>query len=235
MTMNTPPKQPSADTDNLESGSRERAWLNLDRKHETNATRRHSLFSFSNLFGQTFNSSSLSRPEKIALTSIASIFLGFVLWACFWLKQKNDTASGAEVLQTSAQGAYATISNFSSYWKRCENTAGINMEAVAVPAATITLAKTTAPGALRIYFRDHNDGIVGDPVTLALGENMIPDSGRIEITATDGFHNMVDFESYQLGGFNVWRIEILESKGEMEPKENFSPLFQSIISNQIGE
>lgn len=64
---------------------------------------------------------------------------------------------------------------------------------------------------------------------------MIPDSGRVEITATDGFHNMVDFESYQLGGFNVWRIEILESKGEMEPKENFSPLFQSIISNQLGE
>ena len=52
----------------------------------------------------------------------------------------------------------------------------------------------------------------------------------IEISASDGFHNRVDFDSYQLGTVGAWRLEVLEASGEMEARANFSLLFTTTIS-----
>ena len=119
----------------------------------------------------------------------------------------------------------------SSYWKRCGDTLGIKIGAVAIPAATITLRKDSSSGALRFYFRDSNMKSVGDPVTMSFQNGTFSNgSHTIEITASDGFHNQVDFNTYQLGATGAWELEVLEAKDEMEPRANFSLLFKTVIS-----
>lgn len=173
----------------------------------------------------------LSRPEKIALFSIAFIFVALSFWAGSWLKQKNQQAEGQRIAKLPAKGKHGTISEFSSYWKIANNTPGIKIGAVAVPAVSIGLRKRQSSGALRFYFRDSSMQTVGDPVTLSFQNGLFSNGRRqIDVSASDGFHSKVDFETYQLGGLGTWHVEILESKGEMEPRANFSPLLQSAIS-----
>ncbi|MGB2403428.1 MAG: hypothetical protein ACPIA7_08465 [Akkermansiaceae bacterium] len=217
------------------SDSGEAGWLNLGHGHDQQATRRHAMASFLKWFARIDKNLSLDRQEKIALLSIAVIFLALSVWASFWLKHKNHLATTIDLVDYSHKGTYASISQFSSYWKKCHNAPGIKMGAVAVPAATITLGKRASSGALRVYFHDHNGAIVGDPVTLSFQDATFSDSHMVEITASDGFHDMVDFETYQLGDLGDWHIEILESKGAMEPKEKFSPLFHSVISPDLSQ
>ena len=216
--------------------SHEGEWLDLGSKHPPNATRRHSSMPWSKLLAAIQNKLSLSRPEKIALVSIAIIFLVLAVWAGVWLKQKNHLAGGNQGVELPSKGAYATISNFSSYWKRCGDAPGIKIGAVAIPAATITLRKDSSSGALRFYFRDSSMKNVGDPVTLSFQNGLFSNgSHTIEITASDGFHNQVDFNTYQLGTTGAWELEILEAKGEMEPRANFSILFKAVISPALRQ
>lgn len=218
-----------------ESDSDQSGWLNLGQRHDQQATRRRVMVSFTKWFASIDKKLPLNWQEKIALLSIAVIFLALSIWASFWLKHKNHLATSVELVDFSHKGTYASISQFSSYWKKCHHTPGIKMGAVAVPAATITLGKSASSGALRVYFYDHNGEVAGDPVTLGFQDASFSGSNKVEITASDGFHDMVDFETYQLGDLGDWRIEILESKGEMEPREKFSPLFHSVISPNLSQ
>lgn len=232
--MSNPKKDPAC-VEDIEMGDAHKgAWLDLGPRHSHNATRRHGFTALSQLFTATQSKLSLSKPEKISLLSIALIFLSLGIWAGFWLKQKNHIASGNEVAKLSSKGAYATISHFSSYWQRHTNTPGIKIGAVAIPTATITLRKDSSSGALRLYFLDSKKKSVGDPVTISFQNGMfLNGSDTITITASDGFHNVVDFDTYQLGDLGTWSVEILEAKGEMEPRANFSLLFQSDISPSL--
>jgi len=231
MTMGTQKKNQASDKHIEARDSHQGEWLDLGRKHLQNATRRRVSIPWSKLLATIQNKLSLSRPEKIALISIAIIFLGLTVWAGFWLRQKNHLASGNQGIELPSKGAYATISNFSSYWKRCGDTPGIKIGAIAIPAATITLRKDSSSGALRFYFRDSSMKSVGDPVTMSFQNGLFSNGNdTIEITASDGFHNQVDFNTYQLGTTGAWELEVLEAKGDMEPRANFSLLFKTVIS-----
>jgi len=229
--MDTQKKNQASDKHIEARDSHQGEWLDLGRKHLQNATRRRVSMPWSKLIATIQNKLSLSRPEKIALISIAIIFLGLAVWAGFWLRQKNHLASGNQGRELPSKGAYATISNFSSYWKRCGDTPGIKIGAIAIPAATITLRKDSSSGALRFYFRDSSMKSVGDPVTMSFQNGLFSNGNdTIEITASDGFHNQVDFNTYQLGTTGAWELEVLEAKGDMEPRANFSLLFKTVIS-----
>ncbi len=177
------------------------------------------------------NRLSLNRAEKIALTIIASVFLALTVWATIWLQQKNRLANDSVVFKLPAKGNHAYLRSCSSYWKTVDNTAGIKRGAIAVPAATITLDDHSPSGALRVYFRDARMNTVGDPITIGFQDGLFSNGkNSIEISASDGFHNRVDFDSYQLGTVGAWRLEVLEASGEMEARANFSLLFTTTIS-----
>ena len=72
---------------------------------------------------------------------------------------------------------------------------------------------------------------MGDPVTMSFQNGIFSNgSHTVEITASDGFHSQVDFDTYQLGTMEAWELEVLEAIGEMEPRANFSLLFKTVIS-----
>lgn len=180
------------------------------------------------------NRLSLDRVEKTALTVIALAFLALAVWGSIWLQQKNQLAQGSGVFQLPARGQHATIAHCSSYWKTVGNMTGVKMGAVAIPAATITLDERSSSGALRIYFRDTTMNTVGDPVTVGFNSGQFSNGkSSIEISASDGFHDRVDFDTYQLGTEGAWHLEVLEARGEMEPGANFSILFSTRISPNL--
>ena len=86
MTMDTQNKDQVSDEPVEARDSHEGEWLDLGSKHPPNATRRHSSMPWSKLLATIQNKLSLSRPEKIALVSIAIIFLGLAVWAGVWLE-----------------------------------------------------------------------------------------------------------------------------------------------------
>ena len=177
---------------------------------------------------------SLDKAEKIALLSIGLIFVVLALWAGVWLMKKNQLTEGPRPLDLPAKGTHATISDFASYWKLTNNTIGVKMGAIVLPAATITLHKRSTSGALRVYFLDANKKHMGDPITISFQNGLFDNaSNTVEISATVGFHSRVDFDSYQLGSTGAWSLEILEAKGETEPRSNFSTLLTARISPSL--
>ena len=102
--MDTQKKDQDTDAPVEARDSHKSEWLDLGGKHRQNATRRHSSMPWSKLIATIQNKLSLSRPEKIALVSIAVIFLGLAVWAGFWLKQKNHLAIGNQRYRISFQG-----------------------------------------------------------------------------------------------------------------------------------
>lgn len=176
----------------------------------------------------------LDKAEKIALLSIGIIFIALALWAVIWLIQKNQLTEGTISLNLPVKGAHATISDLASYWKLTDDMTGVKMGAIVVPAATITLDKRSTSGALRIYFLDANKQHMGDPVTIIFRDGLFGNnSNKAEISASDGFHSRVDFDSYQLGSTGAWSLEVLEAKGELEPRSNFSVLLTAEISPSL--
>lgn len=177
---------------------------------------------------------SLNRPEKIALTILALVFLTLAVWGTIWLQQKNQLANEFAAFKLPARGKHATISHCKSYWKKVGDIAGVKRGTIAVPAASITLDSLSSSGALRIYFRDANMNTVGDPITVGFKDGLFANGNNsVEISASDGFHNRVDFDTYQLGTMGAWRLEVLEASGEMETRANFSTLFTTRISPSI--
>ena len=75
MTMDTQKKDQVSDEYFEVSDSHKGEWLDLGDKHRQNATRRRRSIPWSKLIAAIQNKLSLSRPEKIALVSIAFIFL----------------------------------------------------------------------------------------------------------------------------------------------------------------
>jgi len=148
--------------------------------------------------------------------------------------KKNQLTEGPRPLDLPAKGTHATISDFASYWKLTNNTIGVKMGAIVLPAATITLHKRSTSGALRVYFLDANKKHMGDPITISFQNGLFDNaSNTVEISATDGFHSRVDFDSYQLGSTGAWSLEVLEAKGELEPRSNFSVLLTAEISPSL--
>lgn len=177
---------------------------------------------------------SLDKAEKIALLIIGIVFIALTLWAGVWLMQKNQLVEGSRQLDLPAEGAHATISGLTSYWKLTNNEMGVKMGAIVVPTTTITLGKHSTSGALRIYFLDANKQRIGDPITISFQDGLFDNaSNRVEISATDGFHSRVDFDTYQLGSIGAWSLEVLEAKDEMEPRSSYSALLTAEVSPSL--
>lgn len=177
---------------------------------------------------------SLSRAEKTALMVIALAFLALAVWGTSWLEKKNQIARGSVAFKLPVRGKYAIIAHCTSYWKTVGNITGVKMGADVVPATTITLDDRSSSGALRIYFRDTDMNTVGDPVTVGFQRGLFSNGkNSIEISASDGFHNRVDFDTYQLGTEGAWHLEVLEANTDMAPRANFSMLFSTRMSPNL--
>lgn len=181
--------------------------------------------------------SGLSLIEKATLAVLAAALLGLAIYSYTWLYKKNLTAEEAK-LELPVQGDYITISNFSTHW-----TEGSGNSTKILPVASITLdPDANAAGALRIYFRDAESNIIGDPITLAVSNSKFvvaqshsikisDDGATAEVISSDGFNQESDFSAYVLDKNMAWKAFVFEANRADAPGREFEK--HEIISVKI--
>ena len=156
---------------------------------------------------------SLNAIEKITLASLAAVMIGLLVWSCIWLSDRNKIANTREKVELPIVGQQATITALSTFWITSKNGQGVNLEAVVLPAVTITLDETASKnGILRLFFKNADDKSIGDPVSLSFKNGKFSnDSNTIEVSASDGFHQEGQFHAYQVDEAKPWRVLVLEA------------------------
>ena len=179
----------------------------------------------------------LSLIEKATLAVLAAALLGLAIYSYTWLYKKNLTAEEAK-LELPVQGDFITISNFSTHW-----TEGTGNSTKILPVASITLdPEANATGALRIYFRNAESNIIGDPITLAVSNSKFvvtqshnikisDDGATAEIISSDGFNQEGDFSAYVLDKNMAWKAFVFEADRASAPGREFEE--HEIISVNI--
>lgn len=173
---------------------------------------------------------SLSMTEKIALSAVAAIFIGLLIYSYSWLQGKNNE-SVVEELQFPIKGEYATISDFSTYWKTPGKAPGIKLGAEVVPAANITLDDNSSSGALRIFFRNATNDRIGDTITVKFTDGKFANgSNTINVSASDGFHLKGDFHAYQMDNSLAWTVYVLEAASSSASGADYKELIKTSVA-----
>ncbi len=175
-----------------------------------------------------FSSITLSKIEKICLSTLAAIFLGLFIWGYVWLNAKNHQASTQQPLELPVSGKYATISAFSSSWVS-SSSSGFK------PSVTLTLDEKSSSGALRLYFRNTEKDIVGDPITVSFKEGKFIKNNQptITVVSTKGFSLESDFHAYQLDRSLAWKVQILEAPSELSSSSEFTEIIHTVLSRSV--
>lgn len=174
---------------------------------------------------------SLNKAEKTALGALAALLVGLAIWGIVWLGQKNAIANARESVELPVEGEYATITGLSTAWVTPTKEAGVHLDAVVVPSASITLdPDKTDTGALRLFFKNADGVSVGDPITLPFkGGEFANGSSTIEVSASDGFHEEGQFFGYQTEDAKPWRILILEAPSAASPGSEFTEIIDAPV------
>lgn len=179
--------------------------------------------------------SALNGIEKICLALIATCFLGLTIWGIIWLQNKNKIADTRETVDMPQKGTYATLTELSTFWVTPDKNSGVNLNAVIVPALSLTLdPDTSESGALRLYFRNADKSAIGDTITLEFSGGKFTSNGSstIEVSASDGFHQEGKFREYQIDTGVPWRVIILEAPSTESPGSEFKALLDAPVSGR---
>ncbi|MGJ8677769.1 MAG: hypothetical protein ACSHX0_09650 [Akkermansiaceae bacterium] len=175
---------------------------------------------------------SLGIIETVALALIALLLLGTATASYIWLYKKNQLANQTTSTELPAQGKYATIQAIDSYWKSAVDLSNVKLGTELAPVAVITLGKSSNSGALRLFFSDENNNLIGDPIDLTVSNGLFSNGEKtIEVNATNGLSNKMDLLSYQIdehGG--SWQITIKEAENSLAKGSEFVEIIQAAIS-----
>jgi len=163
------------------------------------------------------SSTGLSLLEKATLATLAIALLGLAVYSYTWLYKKNLTSNDS-ALSLPVKGDYITISDFSTYWSD-----GAGKSTEILPVANITLdQEANSTGALRVYFRNTKNLIMGDPITLPISNGkfidtrshnitMKDDGYTVEVISSEGFDQEADFSAYVLDKHMAWSVSVFEA------------------------
>lgn len=185
------------------------------------------------------SSKGLSIVEKASLGVVALCLLGLAVYGYIWLYNKNQTEQTSK-LTFPVTGDHVSIADFSTYWTTAKSSHEIKIGAAVLPAAQITLDDSTTSGALRLYFRNVENVIVGDPITLTIRDGVFSDTAKSNITvsdngrtativASDGFHQEGDYSAYVLDKTLAWKVFVFEA-GDANASGS---AFQEIIETKV--
>ncbi len=184
--------------------------------------------------------SRISTIEKIFLALIILLFLGLGVSSYIWLYKKNITTDHYAV-DLPIEGQFVHINHFSTYWKSPEKNDEHKIGAIILPSATITLSPNTPKtAALRIFFHNQDDQIIGDPITLPIENGVFKKQNNpnikitkqgltAEITCSDGFHEEGDYNAYVLDKDIYWNIYLLEAPLTQTSGKDFKQLIKTRI------
>jgi hypothetical protein len=173
----------------------------------------------------------LSKIEKIAILLLCFVLLlGAALTLIHFSSRVPTRPLIAEKIDFPVSGKIVTITAASTYWRK-PNTSGDNADVVRrntqlIPVVKLSLSSKT--GAIRVFFRNEEDLLVGDVIT----RNVAGDS-EITVIATAGFEDLGMHTAYRTGSGKRWRAQVFEAPSATSSREDFNMLLEMEIGTQI--
>lgn len=166
----------------------------------------------------------LSKVEKIGLA-----FLGFLLLAggiAIYSNTVSRLPTGDDRVKANdfpIRGKYATVDSAVSYWRTPAASDAVRRGTQLIPE--VILKTSGGPGAIRVFFRNADNQVVGDPVT-----RRAQAGAEIRIAATAGFDDVGMHAAYRTDKTHPWTIEVHEAPTEDSSGPEFLKFFEMNIS-----
>ncbi len=171
---------------------------------------------------------SLSKIEKIAISTVASFFIIAIALFIFnfftQIEIKPLITKGPDL---PIAGEVVTITSVETFWRK-PNRSGDDPDiarrgVVLIPVLKINLEGSS--GALRILFRNDKGIVSGDSITRSISTQT-----SMEIAATDGFAEIGMQAAYQTGDGDSWIVQVFEGPSVGAPIGEFNLLLETEIS-----
>lgn len=175
--------------------------------------------------------SPLSKIEKIAILLLCFVLL---IGAAFTLNHFSNRIPTrpliTEKIDFPVFGKIVTITEASTYWRK-PITSGDNADIVRrntqiIPVVNLSLSSKT--GAIRVFFRNEEDLLVGDVITRSVAGD-----SEITVIATAGFDDLGMHTAYRTGSGKRWRAQVFEAPSATASREDFKMVLEMEIDTQI--
>ena len=174
---------------------------------------------------------SLSIIEIFSLLVCFVILLSAAIYSYSWLVKQNKLMVYEQPYELPVAGKYATIKEFSTYWKSRDDLERIKSGVAFLPIANIILSDKSATGALRVRFYNEDSKLIGDNITLPFKNGKFSNGkSEMEVVASDGFKTDYDFTAYQLEPQKPWEIVVLEAENEQIRGQDYKEVMRSWVS-----
>ena len=174
---------------------------------------------------------SLSIIEIFSLLVFFAVLLSAAIYSYSWLVKQNKLMVYEQPYELPAAGKYATIKEFSTYWKSRDDLERIKSGVAFLPIANIILSDKSATGALRVRFYNEESKLIGDNITLPFKNGKFSNGkSEIEVVASDGFKTDYEFTAYQLEPQKPWEIVVLEAENEQIRGQDYKEVMRSWVS-----
>jgi len=169
----------------------------------------------------------LSALERIGLVLLLLLLLaGGGAIAVISLKYLPTETKRARANDFPIKGNYLTIQSATNYWRE-PIAAGEDRDTFRRGTKLLPVLEITTrggPAAVRVYFRNEDHGLVGDPVT-----KIVRGESSVRFPATAGFDEPGMDAAYRTGENKPWTIEVFEAPSESASGSDFKKLFEMNI------
>ena len=170
----------------------------------------------------------LTKIEKIAISALFAVLALAATFAIIHFSKRVPTRSPfSEKIDYPVNGKLIEIRAASTYW-RAPITSGENSDVVRRGTALIPVLKLSLhskPCAIRVFFRDQDDIVIGDGITREI-------SGLTELAlpATAGFDEIGMHAAYRTGESEPWTVQVFEGPSRNADRKDFSKILETQIS-----
>ena len=165
-----------------------------------------------------------SMVEKASLLAVLILFIGAASWG---ISTFYDNAPEGDLVvfdeKFPVEGTYAAVAEIETYWRKPirsgENADhGVQLKAAMIPCARIVL-DGSGTAALAVSFRNSEQELIGDPVSLEVNDGKFVKTGTPEIiiTSTAGFENLTEINAYTNFDIDPWSLLIVEGAAGTNP------------------
>lgn len=166
----------------------------------------------------------LSMTERIGLVALAAILVTVGVFG--YIHSIGGLPRGDSFARRPdfpVRGKYLTLESGDSYWRIPGESDKVRRDTQLVPVVEFTAS--SGPAAIRVFFRDSEGILVGDPVSHA-----VQAGGKFQVVASAGFDDVGMHAAYRTGKDKPWTIEVLEGPSEDSPTAAFIKLFDMNLS-----
>lgn len=166
----------------------------------------------------------LSKIERLGLiTLVGMLVIGGIAVFLATIGRLPTESNRVKSNDFPVKGKYLSIQSADSHWRAPGENDTVRRGTQLLPV--VNLVASGGPAAIRIFFRNSDGELIGDPVTRS-----IKSGGKLQVAATAGFDDVGMHAAYRTGQSKPWTIEVLEAPLEDSPTSAFVKLFEIDIS-----